>query len=97
MKDATLVHVVWALVLGAVSVVSLPLRSLVGLYVRFEPRYIAIFAASGAGANGFPVAAARDHRSPEVEGAGLRMRSFKHERRGRRRVPACAGTRRWPG
>jgi len=50
MTDATLVYVVWALVLGAVSAVSLPLGSLVGLNVRFQPRYIAILAAFGAGA-----------------------------------------------
>ena len=50
MTDATLVYVAWALVLGAVSAVSLPLGSLVGLNVRFQPRYIAILAAFGAGA-----------------------------------------------
>jgi zinc transporter ZupT len=50
MTDATLVYAVWALVLGAVSAVSLPLGSLAGLNVRFQPRYIAIFAAFGAGA-----------------------------------------------
>ncbi|MGI9287825.1 MAG: cyclic nucleotide-binding domain-containing protein [Pseudomonadales bacterium] len=50
MIDATLIYVVWALVLGAVSAVSLPLGSLVGLNVRFQPRYIAILAAFGAGA-----------------------------------------------
>jgi len=50
MTDATLLYVVWALVLGAVGAVSLPFGSLVGLNVRFPPRYIAIFAAFGAGA-----------------------------------------------
>ena len=50
MTDATSVYVVWAVVLGAVSAVSLPLGSLVGLNVRFQPRYIAILAAFGAGA-----------------------------------------------
>lgn len=50
MTDATFLYVVWALILGAVSAVSLPLGSLVGLNVRFPPRYIAIFAAFGAGA-----------------------------------------------
>jgi zinc transporter ZupT len=49
MTDATLVYVVWALFLGAVSAVSLPLGSLVGLNLRFQPRYIPIFAAFGAG------------------------------------------------
>ncbi len=37
MTDATSVYVVWAVVLGAVSAVSLPLGSLVGLNVRFQP------------------------------------------------------------
>lgn len=50
MTEATLGYVVWALVLGAISAVSLPLGSLVGLNVRFPPRYIAVFAAFGAGA-----------------------------------------------
>ena len=50
MEDSTLMFVVWALTLGAVSAVSLPLGSLVGLNVRFPQRYIAIFAAFGAGA-----------------------------------------------
>jgi hypothetical protein len=48
MTDATLIYVLWALTLGAVSAVSLPLGSLVGLNVRFQPRYIAAFAACGA-------------------------------------------------
>jgi zinc transporter ZupT len=43
-------YVVWALLLGAVSAVSLPLGSLVGLNFRFKTRYIAVFAAFGAGA-----------------------------------------------
>ena len=50
MTDATLTYFIWALTLGAVSAVSLPLGSLVGLHVRFQPRIIAIFAAFGAGA-----------------------------------------------
>ena len=50
MADATLLYVFWALTLGAVSAVSLPLGSLVGLNIRFNERYIAIFAAFGAGA-----------------------------------------------
>jgi zinc transporter ZupT len=50
MEDSTLMCVVWALTLGAVSAVSLPLGSLVGLNVSFKQRYIAIFAAFGAGA-----------------------------------------------
>jgi len=50
MTDATPVFVLWALVLGAISAVSLPLGSLVGLRIRFPPRYVAIFAAFGAGA-----------------------------------------------
>jgi zinc transporter ZupT len=43
-------YVGWAITLGAVSAVSLPLGSLVGLNVRFQPRYIAGLAAFGAGA-----------------------------------------------
>jgi ZIP family zinc transporter len=50
MTGVTSVYVVWALILGAVSAVSLPLGSLIGLNVRFPPRYIAIFVAFGAGA-----------------------------------------------
>jgi CRP-like cAMP-binding protein len=50
MADTTLLYVVWALALGAVSAVSLPLGSLVGLNVRFPQNTIAIFAAFGAGA-----------------------------------------------
>jgi zinc transporter ZupT len=50
MAEATLLYVIWALLLGAVSAVSLPLGSLVGLNFRFKERYIAIFAAFGAGA-----------------------------------------------
>jgi CRP-like cAMP-binding protein len=41
---------VWAMLLGALSAVSLPLGSLVGLYATFKPRTIAILAAFGAGA-----------------------------------------------
>ncbi len=43
-------YVIWALTLGAVSAVSLPLGSLVGLNFRFHARWIAMFAAFGAGA-----------------------------------------------
>ena len=50
MADSSLVYVFWALTLGAVSAVSLPLGSLVGLSAHIKPRYIAIFAAFGAGA-----------------------------------------------
>jgi zinc transporter ZupT len=50
MTDPTLSHVLWALALGAVSAVSLPLGSLIGLNLRFSARSIAIFAAFGAGA-----------------------------------------------
>jgi zinc transporter ZupT len=50
MTDQTLLQFLWAMMLGAVSAVSLPLGSLVGLNVRFKPRLIAIFAAFGAGA-----------------------------------------------
>ena len=50
MPDITPIHVFWALILGAVSAVSLPLGSLIGLNVRFSSRTIAIFAAFGAGA-----------------------------------------------
>ena len=45
-----ILYALWALTLGAVSAVSLPLGSLVGLNVRFPPRYVAAFAAFGAGA-----------------------------------------------
>lgn len=48
--DATPTHLLWAIVLGAISAVSLPLGSWVGLNVRFELRQIALFAAFGAGA-----------------------------------------------
>ena len=37
MTEATLGYVVWALVLGAISAVSLPLGALVGLNLRFAP------------------------------------------------------------
>lgn len=50
MSDVTMVHFLWALALGAVSAVSLPLGSLVGLNVRLHHRYISMFAAFGAGA-----------------------------------------------
>ena len=50
MTDLTLTYVFWELTLGAISAVSLPIGSLVGLNVRFSPRSIAIFAAFGAGA-----------------------------------------------
>jgi len=50
MQDLTFTHFLWALTLGAVSAVSLPLGSLVGLNMRFNQRYIAAFAAFGAGA-----------------------------------------------
>lgn len=50
MEEETLMYVFWALTLGAVSAVSLPLGSLVGLNIRFKERYIAILAAFGAGA-----------------------------------------------
>lgn len=50
MEGEMMVYVSWAFVLGAISAVSLPLGSVVGLNLRFDPRYIAIFAAFGAGA-----------------------------------------------
>ena len=50
MGEATLKYAIWALTLGAISAASLPMGSLVGLTVRFKERYIAIFAAFGAGA-----------------------------------------------
>lgn len=50
MAEGTFTYTLWALALGAVSAMSLPLGSLVGLKVRFSPRLIAIFAAFGAGA-----------------------------------------------
>ena len=40
MQDLTSTHFLWALTLGAVSTVSLPLGSLVGLNMRFNQRYI---------------------------------------------------------
>lgn len=50
MADTTLMYFVWAMTLGAISAVSLPLGSLVGLNVRFHRQFIAMFAAFGAGA-----------------------------------------------
>jgi zinc transporter ZupT len=50
MTDAMFTYGLWALLLGAVSAVSLPLGSVVGLNVRFPARHIAAFAAFGAGA-----------------------------------------------
>ena len=50
MPDAALVYVMWAMALGAVSAVSLPFGSIVGLNVRFQQQHIAVFAAFGAGA-----------------------------------------------
>jgi len=50
MTDAMFTYGLWALLLGAVSAVSLPLGSVVGLNVRFPARYVAAFAAFGAGA-----------------------------------------------
>jgi zinc transporter ZupT len=43
-------YFLWALILGAISAVSLPLGSWIGLNVRFSTRTIAIFASFGAGA-----------------------------------------------
>ena len=50
MKEMSMIFVTWAFTLGAVSAVSLPLGSIVGLKVRFHSKYIAIFTAFGAGA-----------------------------------------------
>ncbi len=50
MADSQITYGLWAVVLGAVSAVSLPLGSLVGLRVRFPASLIAAFAAFGAGA-----------------------------------------------
>lgn len=50
MANLTLTHFFWALALGGISAVSLPLGSLVGLKFTFSRRYIAAFAAFGAGA-----------------------------------------------
>jgi zinc transporter ZupT len=50
MTDATVLHVLWALALGGVSAVSLPLGSLVGLRWQFSRTTISILAAFGAGA-----------------------------------------------
>jgi zinc transporter ZupT len=50
MDETTFRHFLWALALGGVSAVSLPLGSLVGLNLRFPRRAISILAAFGAGA-----------------------------------------------
>ncbi len=50
MKEMSMIFIIWAITLGAVSAVSLPLGSIVGLKVRFHSKYIAIFTAFGAGA-----------------------------------------------
>jgi len=50
MTADVLVYGLWAVLLGAVSAVSLPLGSVVGLRWRFSPARIAAFAAFGAGA-----------------------------------------------
>ena len=50
MGDAELVFVLWAVALGALSAVSLPLGSLIGLTLRPPLKLAAVFAAFGAGA-----------------------------------------------
>jgi CRP-like cAMP-binding protein/zinc transporter ZupT len=50
MTEAGIIHFLWAVLLGALSAVSLPLGSGVGLGVRFSQQTIAVFAAFGAGA-----------------------------------------------
>jgi zinc transporter ZupT len=43
-------HLIWAVILGAVSAVSLPLGSVLGLQTKPRPIYISVLAAFGAGA-----------------------------------------------
>ena len=43
-------YLVWAMALGGVSALSLPLGSLVGLNIRLRPIYISVLQAFGAGA-----------------------------------------------
>ena len=43
-------YLVWAIVLGGISALSLPLGSLVGLNIRLRPAYISVLQAFGAGA-----------------------------------------------
>ncbi|MHC1741576.1 MAG: cyclic nucleotide-binding domain-containing protein [Syntrophobacteraceae bacterium] len=50
MEELSWLHAVWAVLLGALSAVSLPLGSLVGLRTNPRPLYISILAAFGAGA-----------------------------------------------
>jgi CRP-like cAMP-binding protein len=50
MGHFTTEHLIWAVTLGAVSAVSLPLGSALGLQVKFRPVYISVLAAFGAGA-----------------------------------------------
>jgi zinc transporter ZupT len=50
MENFTAEFLVWAVVLGAISAVSLPLGSVVGLHGKFRPVYISVLAAFGAGA-----------------------------------------------
>jgi hypothetical protein len=50
MDYLTTTHLVWAVALGAISAVSLPLGSLVGLQTQLRPGYISALAAFGAGA-----------------------------------------------
>lgn len=50
MGSEMLTYTFWAVTLGAISAVSLPLGSLVGLRIRLSHRWIAVSAAFGAGA-----------------------------------------------
>jgi CRP-like cAMP-binding protein len=50
MDYLTTTHLVWVVALGAISAVSLPLGSLVGLQTQLRPGYISALAAFGAGA-----------------------------------------------
>ncbi len=50
MESSTTEFLIWAIALGAVSAVSLPLGSVAGLQGRFRPVYISALAAFGAGA-----------------------------------------------
>jgi zinc transporter ZupT len=43
-------YLIWAVVLGAISAVSLPLGSALGLQTKPRPIYISVLAAFGAGA-----------------------------------------------
>lgn len=72
MEELMWYHAGWAVLLGALSAVSLPLGSLVGLHTNPRPLFISILAAFGAGALiaalsvelVAPTVAALDHQAP---------------------------------